>query len=175
MSGEKNAGRTHDIKNDNSSIQREEEFKDLVETLKNQNFIQEEITSKLNSGNACYHSVQNLLSSSLLSKNWKIKIYRTKICLVFCAGVKLGHSHWGCLKIGFDGTYLGLRGTWEQGSGENYIMRSLMICTPCQNYSCHKIENEMGRACSMYGGEEMFIQGLSGDTWGKETNWKTQA
>jgi len=69
MSGEKNAGRTHDIKNDNSSIQREEEFKDLVETLKNQNFIQEEITSKLNSGNACYHSVQNLLSSSLLSKN----------------------------------------------------------------------------------------------------------
>jgi len=31
----------------------------------------------LKSGNACYHSVQNILSSSLLSKNIKIKIYRT--------------------------------------------------------------------------------------------------
>ena len=42
---------------------------------------------------------------------------------------------------------------------------SLMICTPRQNYPCDKIEkNEMGRACSRYGGEETFIQGLSGDT-----------
>ena len=35
--------------------------------------------SRLKSGNACYHLVQNLLSSSLLSKNIKIKIYRTTI------------------------------------------------------------------------------------------------
>ena len=42
----------------------------------NQNSIQEEFKSRLKSGNACYHSVQNLLSSSLLSKNIKIKIYR---------------------------------------------------------------------------------------------------
>jgi len=42
-------------------------------------FIQEEIKWRLNSGNACYHSVQNLLSSSLLSKTLKIKIYRTII------------------------------------------------------------------------------------------------
>ena len=41
------------------------------------NFIQEEIKSRLKSGNACYHSVQNFLSSSLLSKNLKIMIYRT--------------------------------------------------------------------------------------------------
>ena len=33
----------------------------------------------MRSGNACYHSVQNLLSSRLLSKNLKIKIYRTII------------------------------------------------------------------------------------------------
>jgi hypothetical protein len=39
----------------------------------------EEIKSRLKSGNAFYHSVQNLLSSSLLSKNLKIKIYRTII------------------------------------------------------------------------------------------------
>ena len=45
----------------------------------NQNSIQEEIKNILKSGNACYHSVQNLLSSSLLSNNLKIKIYRTII------------------------------------------------------------------------------------------------
>ena len=46
-------------------------------TLTNQNSIVEEIKSRLKSGNACYHSVQNPLSSRLLSKNLKIKIYRT--------------------------------------------------------------------------------------------------
>ena len=45
--------------------------------LIDQNSIQEEVKSRLKSGNACYHSVQNLLSSSFLSKNLKIKIYRT--------------------------------------------------------------------------------------------------
>jgi len=41
-------------------------------TLTNQNSIQEEIKSRLKSGNGCYHSVQNLLSSSLLSKHTQI-------------------------------------------------------------------------------------------------------
>jgi len=58
----------------------------------NQNSIQEEIKSRLKSGNVCYHLVQSLLSSSLLSKNIKIKIYRTIIFPVFCMGVKLGRS-----------------------------------------------------------------------------------
>jgi hypothetical protein len=49
-----------------------------------------EIKSRLNSGNACYHSVQNLLSSHLISKNLKIKIYRTVILPVVLLGVKLG-------------------------------------------------------------------------------------
>ena len=63
-----------------------EEFKYLGTTLTNQNSIQEEIKSRLKSGNACYHSVQNLLSSSLLSKNLKIKIYRTIILPVVLYG-----------------------------------------------------------------------------------------
>jgi len=54
-----------------------EKFKYLGTNLTHQNSIQEEIKSRLKSGNACYYSVQNLLSSSLLSKNLKIKIYRT--------------------------------------------------------------------------------------------------
>ena len=48
-------------------------------TLTNKNSIQEEIKNRLKLGNVCYHSVQNLLSSSLLFKNLKIKIYRTII------------------------------------------------------------------------------------------------
>jgi hypothetical protein len=50
------------------------------------NSIHEEINSRFKSGNACYHSVQNLLSSSLLSKNVKIRIYRTIILPVVLYG-----------------------------------------------------------------------------------------
>ena len=69
-----------------SSIQRVEEFKYLGTTLRNQSSIQEEIKSRLKLGNACYYSMQNLLSSSLLSKNLKIKIYRTIILSVVLYG-----------------------------------------------------------------------------------------
>ena len=63
-----------------------EGFRYLGTTLTNQNSIQEEIKSRLMSGNACYQLVQNLLSSSLLSKNLKIKIYRTAILPVVLYG-----------------------------------------------------------------------------------------
>jgi hypothetical protein len=46
---------------------------------KNQNLIEEEIKWNLNSDNACYVLVQNLLSSRLLSKNLKIRICKTII------------------------------------------------------------------------------------------------
>jgi len=62
-----------------NSTYRTEEFKYLGTTLTNQNSIAEEIKSRLRSGNACYHSVQKHLSSRLLCKNLKIKIYRTII------------------------------------------------------------------------------------------------
>ena len=52
----------------------------------NQNSIHDEIKSRLKLGNACYHSVQNLLSSSLLSKSVKIKICRTIILPVVLHG-----------------------------------------------------------------------------------------
>ena len=55
-------------------------------TLTNQNAIQEEIKSRLRSGNAFYYSVQNPLSSRLLSKNLKIKIYRIIILPVVLYG-----------------------------------------------------------------------------------------
>jgi hypothetical protein len=55
-------------------------------TLTNKNFIQDEIKSRLKLGNACCYSVQNHLSSSLLSKNLKIKTYRTLILSVVLYG-----------------------------------------------------------------------------------------
>jgi len=57
------------VRSDNSTFDRVEEFKYLGTTLTNQNSIPEEIKRRLKLGNACYLSVQNLLSSRLLSKN----------------------------------------------------------------------------------------------------------
>ena len=67
----------HSVRIDNSTFERVEKFKYLGTTLTIQNFIREEIKSRRRSGNACYHSVQNLSSSRLLFKKLKIKINRT--------------------------------------------------------------------------------------------------
>jgi hypothetical protein len=61
-------------------------FKYLGTTLTNQNDIHDEIKSRLNSGNVCYHSVQNLLLYHLISKNLKINIYKTVILPVVLYG-----------------------------------------------------------------------------------------
>jgi len=66
---DQNARQSHNIEIYNCYLERAEEFKYLGTTLTNQNSIQEESKSRMNSGNACYHSVQNLMSSSLLSKS----------------------------------------------------------------------------------------------------------
>jgi hypothetical protein len=69
MSSHQNAGQNRDIKVANRSFENVSQFIYLETTVTNQNLIQEEFKRRLNSGNACYHSVQNLLSSRLLSKN----------------------------------------------------------------------------------------------------------
>ena len=85
MSWDQNLGQSHSIKNDNSSFERVEQFKYLG-TLTDQNSIQDEIKIRLKSRNAWCHSVQNLLSSSLLPKNIQIKIYRNIILSVVLYG-----------------------------------------------------------------------------------------
>jgi hypothetical protein len=62
----------------------------LAMTLANQNLIQEEIKMRLNSGNACCHSVLNLMSSCLLFKSIRVIIYKTIIVPV----VLYGHETW---------------------------------------------------------------------------------
>jgi hypothetical protein len=94
------------------------QFKYLGTAVTNQNLIQEEIERRLSSGNACYYSVQNLLSSCLLSKNVKMRIYKTIIFPVVLFGcetwsVALGKEH--RLRVfknrtGSGGKYLDQRG-----------------------------------------------------------------
>jgi hypothetical protein len=72
------------------------QFRYLGTTITNQNLIQEEIKRRLNSGISSYHSVQNLLSSRLMSKNVKIWIYKTIILPV-----------------------IQTEGVWERGAEEN--------------------------------------------------------
>ena len=71
MSRDQNAGRIQSVSIDNSNFEKVEEFNYLETNLTSKNSIAEETKSRLRSGNACYHSVQNLLSSRLPSKNLK--------------------------------------------------------------------------------------------------------
>jgi hypothetical protein len=125
LSRHQNVGQNWDIKIANRSLENVSQFKYLGTTVTNQNLMQEEINRRLNSGNACYHSVQNLLSSRLLSKNLKIRIYKTIILPV----VLYGCETWS----------LTLRGEHRLRVFENRvlrriycIMRSFVICTLCQ-------------------------------------------
>ena len=68
MSRDQNAGQSHSMKIDNSSFERVEEFKYLGATTAYQNCSHEQIKSRLKSGNACYHSALNHLSSSFYPK-----------------------------------------------------------------------------------------------------------
>jgi hypothetical protein len=73
-----NPGQNQNIRIANESFENVAKFKYSGMTLTNKNDIHDEIKSRLNSGNACYYSVQNLLSFCLISKNLK-KIKNTKL------------------------------------------------------------------------------------------------
>jgi hypothetical protein len=89
------------------------------------NSTHEEIKSRLKSGNTRHYSVQNLLSSSLLFKNVKIKIYRTTILPVVLYGCETSSlTLWEGRRVGFSrtgcwGGYLGAKrdevtGEWRR-------------------------------------------------------------
>jgi sorting nexin-29 len=85
MYQDQNAGQKSNIKVRNKYFETVEQLQYLGTTLINQNSIHEEIRSRLKLANACYHSLRNLLSSYLLSKNVKLKTYRTIILpIILC-------------------------------------------------------------------------------------------
>jgi hypothetical protein len=86
MSRHPNPGENQNIRIANESFEKVEKFKYLGTTLTNQNDIHGEIKSRLNMGNACYYSLQSLLSSYLISRTLKIKIYKTVILPVVLFG-----------------------------------------------------------------------------------------
>ena len=128
--------------------------------------MQEEIKSGLQAGNACYHSVQKLLSSSFLSKNLSIKVYIIIILFFLLYGCETW-SHT-------------LREERRLRVYENRVLRIMFVPKRAratrvwtklhneeltQYLSGDKIEkNEMGGACSVYGGEERRIQDFGGET-----------
>jgi hypothetical protein len=81
-----NAGQNQDIKTANRFFEDVSQFKYQGKTVTNDNLIQEEMKSRLNSGNASYHSVENFLSSCLLLKSVKVKIYNILILPVVVCG-----------------------------------------------------------------------------------------
>ncbi|KAJ4443809.1 hypothetical protein ANN_05590 [Periplaneta americana] len=79
MSRDQNIVRNGNIKIGDLSFEEVEKLKYLGATVTNINDTREEIKRRINMGNACYYSVEKLLSSSLLSKNLKVRIYKTVI------------------------------------------------------------------------------------------------
>jgi hypothetical protein len=86
MSRSQKTGRNYSIKAVNRSFGHVAKFRYLGTTLTDQNHTQEEIKSRQNSGNACCHSVQCLLSPRQLSRNLKVKIYKNIILPVVLYG-----------------------------------------------------------------------------------------
>jgi hypothetical protein len=86
LSHHQNAGKNHYMKVTNRAFENVAQYKYFGTTVTNQNLIQEEIKMRLESGNSYYHSAQKLLSSRLLFKNVKIRIYKTIILPVVLYG-----------------------------------------------------------------------------------------
>jgi hypothetical protein len=89
LSCHQNAGEDQDIKIANRSFENMSQLKYLGATVTYEHLIQEEIKRRLSKGNDSYQSVQSLLSSRLLSKNLKMRIYKTAILPVVLYGCDL--------------------------------------------------------------------------------------
>ena len=86
----KNILQTQNIVIENLPFENVEKFKYLGVTVTNTNNIHKEIKCRINMRNACYYSLEKVLSSHLLSKKPKVKTYKT----VILPGVLYGCETW---------------------------------------------------------------------------------
>jgi hypothetical protein len=111
-----NAGQS-DIKIANRSFENVVQFRYLGTRVTDQNLIQKEIKRRLNSGNACYHSVQNLLSSHLLYKNMKHPLTWAR-----CTDARAGFLvDWFVLSYGLQCDLMGLFVFFRSGENRQKI------------------------------------------------------
>jgi hypothetical protein len=89
------SGQNQNIRISNESFEKVAKFKYLEMTLTNENDIHYEVNTRLNSGMLAIIQSKIFFSSCLISKNLKIKIYKTVILHLCCMGAKLGLSPWG--------------------------------------------------------------------------------
>jgi hypothetical protein len=149
------------------------EFKYLGTTLTNQNDIHDEIKSRLNSGNVCYYSVQNLLSSRLISKNLKIKIYKTvilPIALYGCETWSFTLREEDRLK-GFENRVLRIFGPEREEDGSwRKLHNDEFHCLYSSPNIVRVIKSRRMRTCGTHGGGEKCLQGflLGGPKEGKK-------
>jgi hypothetical protein len=128
----------------------------------------------LNSGNTCYHSIQSLLSSHLLSKNVKIKIYKViilPVVLYWCETWSLTlrehrlrvFENWVLRRI-FGPKRDEVRGGWKKTAQRGASKLALFIK---YNQNDQVTECEIGGACSTNEGEEELVQFIDGKARGK--------
>ncbi|PNF38698.1 hypothetical protein B7P43_G17524, partial [Cryptotermes secundus] len=120
LSRHQNAGQNLDIKI-NRCFENVAQFRYLGTTKTDRNLIQEEIKRRLNSGNACYHSVQNFLSSRLLSKNIKIRIFSP---WHYSPSGPRAYPHELIRSLGFSRTYTFGRTPW---AGDQLVAKPLPV------------------------------------------------
>jgi hypothetical protein len=176
------AGQRLSIKIAYMSFEDAAKFKYLGTTLTDQNCVHEEMKSRLNSGSACYHSVQSLLSSRLLSRNVKVKIYKT----IFLPFVFCGRETW----------YLTLREEHRLRVFENRVPRRTFESKrdevteewrKLHNEELHNLYSSPGiirqiksrrirwGACDTHARGEKTVQGFGGKSRRKDTIRKTKA
>jgi hypothetical protein len=155
------------------------QFKYLGKTETDQNCMCKEIMSRLNSGNACYHSVRSLLSSRLLSRNIKVKIYKT----IILPGVLCGYETWSLtlrekhrLRV-FETKVLrrifGPKRDEVMGKWRKLHRGSFIICTPniVRQIKSRRMRWAGHVACM---GEERSARGFCWKAQGKETTRKAE-
>ncbi|KAJ4434242.1 hypothetical protein ANN_22791 [Periplaneta americana] len=157
MSRDQNIVRNGNIKTGDLSFEEVEKFKYLGATVTNINDTREEIKHRINMGNACYYSVEKLLSSSLLSKNLKVRIYKRVILPVLLYGCETWtltlreERRFRVFENKGHGIYSYSDGSWYQGEWKNGERHGIGLCVlPDGSFYYGQWENDKYHGLGLY-------------------------